>query len=329
VKGVLPGVKMECAPCPLGCSGGDLVVLTGRDRLHGLPGKFTVVRCRGCGLLRTDPRPTRAAIGGYYPETYGPHLGPDSPPGDSPAGGRTGWGRHARRVRRYLLYDMYQFRTELIPDLPPGRMLEFGCGTGAFLRRMEAKGWEVEGLEPSERAARMARSCGLNVRTESLETAADPPFPFDLAVGWMALEHLHEPLRGLSNLWRWVRSGGRLVFSVPNAKSMEFRLFGDAWYALQLPTHLYHFTPETISLLLASSGWRMERVYHQRVLGNLAASLAFALEDRGLDNRLTRFLAGFPSAGGRLPYRVYPLASLLAAFGQTGRMTVWARRRDD
>lgn len=279
--------------------------------------------------MRTNPRPTLETIRFYYPDTYGPHREHESPQKGSTTDIRPAWGSIARRVRRYLLYDMYRFRTEILPPLPPGRMLEFGCATGAFLLRMAEKGWEVEGLEPSERAANVARSHGLNVRTDSLETSPDPTAPYDLAVGWMTLEHLHKPVLGLSNLRRWVRPGGWLVFSVPNAGSLEFRLFRDAWYALQLPNHLYHFTPKTISLFLDRSGWQTVRIYHQRVLGNLAASLANSLLDRGICNRLTRFLTNFPETGGRLPYRVYPLAFILAAFGQTGRMTVWARRRDD
>ena len=323
-----PCVELENAPCPLGCEAGDVVVLTGRDRLHGLPGMFTVVRCRKCGLLRTDPRPTPNTMGYYYPETYGPHRKPETPPVDSVESVPM-WKRLARCWYHALFYGLYRFRTESVPDLPPGRLFEFGCGTGSYLLRMAGKGWKVEGLEFSSRAAGIARSLGLNVRTGSLEDAPDPPAPYDLAVGWMVLEHLHDPLLGLSKLRRWVRPGGWLVFSVPNAGSLEFRLFGEAWYALHLPNHLYHFSPGTVSLLLERSGWKKECILHQRVLGNLAASTAFALENCGIRNRLTRFLEGFPEAGGRTPYRVYPLACLFAAFGQTGRMTVWARRRDD
>ena len=49
--------RIENVSCPLGCIKGDEIVLTGRDRLHDLPGEFTVVKCRSCGLMRTNPRP--------------------------------------------------------------------------------------------------------------------------------------------------------------------------------------------------------------------------------------------------------------------------------
>jgi hypothetical protein len=49
----------------MGCDDRDERVLQGRDRLHDLAGTYTVVRSSGCGLLRTDPRPTADTIG-YY-----------------------------------------------------------------------------------------------------------------------------------------------------------------------------------------------------------------------------------------------------------------------
>ena len=67
-------VALEAVPCPLGCAPDDEIVVRGHDRLHELPGEFTVVRCRGCGLLRTTPRPTPEAMGFYYPAEYGPYL---------------------------------------------------------------------------------------------------------------------------------------------------------------------------------------------------------------------------------------------------------------
>lgn len=320
-----PGsIALEHSPCPMGCPVSDETILTGCDRLHGLPGEFRVVQCRACGLMRTDPRPTRESIGYYYPDTYGPHR---NTAGGDPvvSGSPSRRSRLAGRIARFLYRDVFVFHTETVPPLAPGRMLEVGCGTGAFLRKMAAQGWDVEGLEFSERAAETARSFGCAVRTGSLEDFPDPGRKYDLIVLWMVLEHLHDPALGLRKLRRWLSSGGWLVFSVPNAGSLEFRLFREHWYALQLPTHLYHFTPGTARLLLERCGWRAERIFHQRTVSNIAASLGYLLPDRGPAGGLARVLRFFPERGGWAPYGLFPLAYLLSVFGQTGRMTVWAR----
>ncbi len=322
-------VVLETVPCPFGCAGGDETVLVGHDRLHGLPGAFQVVKCRACGLLRTNPRPTRKTIGFYYPEDYGPHLRTVETAAATPPRERPRWKRLGLRAHRYLFYEAFRFNHERFPPLPPGRMLEVGCATGAFLHAMAERGWEVEGLESSERAAREARSHGHIVYLGTLEEAPDPTRLYDLVVGWMVLEHLHNPLLGLEKLRRWVRPGGWLALSVPNAGSLEFRWFREAWYALSLPTHLYHFTPRTLTRLLSECGWRAERIFHQRLMSNLLASMGYVLEDRGYRNFITRALVTSPVREGRLHYRLYPLAWMLSLFGQTGRMTVWARKPND
>lgn len=308
-------VMIEGGPCPLGCRLDDTLVLTGRDRLHGLPGVFRLVRCRTCGLMRTNPRPTIETIGYYYPESYGPFRGTRV---DLSAAGRAARWKDA--VQR-----LFQFHTESVPPVAAGRMLEIGCASGRFLHLMAEKGWEVEGIEPAAGAAAAARKLGYCVFTGSVEQAPSPSRPYDLIVGWMVAEHLHEPVVALRKLASWTSPGGWAALSVPNAAALEFRVFRDAWFALQLPTHLFHYTPCTIRLVLEAAGWRVQRVMHQRSVSNFAASVAYALEDRGVAPRLARMLHGFPESDYGA-YLAYPLALPLSLLGQTGRMTVWARR---
>ncbi len=113
-------------------------------------------------------------------------------------------------------------------------------------------------------------------------------------------------------------------FSVPNAASLEFKLFQSRWFALRLPNHLYHFTPETMTKLLRQAGWEVASIHHQRVLSSLFSSLGYLLQERGW-GRLERWVVGRPSDKVRLYQLLYPLADI---FRQTGRMTVWAKKPD-
>ena len=145
----------------------------------------------------------------------------------------------------------------------------------------------------------------------------------------MVLEHLHDPVLALRKLHRWVEPRGWLVLSVPNAGSLEFRIFKDRWYALQLPNHLYHYTPQTVRKMLEAGGWKTIRIFHQRVLSNLLGSIGFWLRDRKAAPHLAHRLVSLPGGSGRVNYIFYPMALFLSLFGQTGRMTIWARRIDD
>ncbi|MDP5238383.1 class I SAM-dependent methyltransferase [Uliginosibacterium sp. 31-16] len=303
-------VVLEDCACPMGCVRADQRLFSGADRLTGRAGIFDVVQCHCCGLLRTNPRPVPESIGLFYPDDYGPYVGT-----------RIVAPRQRSWCKRALI-RLLEHNGERVPTLPPGRMLEVGCASGRFLRKMADQDWSVQGIEFSASAAAAARAGGFEVHAGSLEDAPTPAERFDLIVAWMVIEHLHDPLACLQKLREWSQPGAHLALSVPNAGALEFRVFKDRWYALQLPTHLYHFTPETMTALLEKAGWRVERILHQRLLTNLLLSLAYAAHDKGL-SRFARLIERF--CASRLSLLLHPLACLLALFGQTGRMTVWAR----
>ncbi|MCU7850085.1 MAG: class I SAM-dependent methyltransferase [Candidatus Thiodiazotropha sp. (ex Lucinoma kastoroae)] len=309
-----PDIEFEKSPCPMGCHASDELIVIGQDRINHLPGEFHVVKCQQCGLMRTDPRPTSDSMGFYYPDDYGPYLGTQASANNTRSAALKRW-----------LRTILDVRSEYIPKIAPGKLLEIGCASGAYLQKMEGMGWQVTGIEFSPHAAEAARELGYPVYAGSLESATLESTDFDLITGWMVLEHLHDPVAGLHKLYEWVRPGGWLAFSVPNAASLEFKLLKERWYALHLPNHLYHYTPDTIRAMLTHTGWTTPTIYHQRTLSSLLASMGHFLDDKGY-HHISRWVVGKPQDPVRLYQVLYPLAMLAATMGQTGRMTVWARK---
>jgi SAM-dependent methyltransferase len=281
-----PGVELEERRCPSGCAADDELVLEGRDRIHGIPGRFRVVRCRSCGLMRTDPRPSAATIGVYYPDHYQPYAS---------TGEQVVVSRSAikRTLRRWLGLEPRR-----LPAVAPGRAVEIGCASGSYLQQMRRDGWAVEGIEFSESAASQARAQGLQVATGSVETASPGMQPVDLVAAWMVLEHLHEPVAALRRIRSWVRPDGYLVGSVPVHGRLFLRLFGGASYDLHLPNHLYHFTRSSLTNLLRLAGWRVERIVWQRNPNTLLWTLEYVATDRGWNRlaALVRWLRAAPAA---------------------------------
>lgn len=300
----------------MGCESNDDLLFIGYDRLHQLPGQFSVARCKTCGLIRTNPRPTRETIGCYYPDEYGPFqtgIQPQKP--------------NTSNLWKRAFHSVIKYNYEPVPPIPPGHLLEVGCAGGRFMYTMAQQGWQVAGIEPDSKSAEKARALGYSVYTGTLEDAPKPPLQYDLVVGWMVVEHLHAPVASLRKLHEWVKPGGWLAISVPNAASLEFRIFKDAWFALQVPTHISHFTPRTITQILQHSGWKVERIFHHRNLCNLAISLGYKMQDWGYpNNRLTHALLNFETGSWRKQQMAYPLAFLMSLLGQTGRMSIWARK---
>jgi SAM-dependent methyltransferase len=214
---MMGAIQLEDVSCPLGCPKSDEVILAGRDLLRDLPGEFTIVKCRTCGLMRTNPRPSQDTIGFYYPDDYGPYLGTQVRQ-TKPSSG-------IKKLLKPWVRRVFNFNSMKLPSLAPGRMLEIGCASGAFLHQMAGQGWQVQGVEFSQKAAQAAEQLGYPVHAGPLETAPRPGEPFDLIVGWMVLEHRHDPIGGLKKLGEWAKPGAWLALSVPNAASQSFRFF--------------------------------------------------------------------------------------------------------
>lgn len=309
-------VSFESVPCGF-CGGEDAaLLLSGPDRLLGLPGVFRVVRCVRCGLLRQDPRPTVESIDAYYPRGYDPYS---TAIDDEPSA--------LKRLDRR--YGMWKRRRAIERILPEGRLLDVGCATGNFLHEMTRSGrWEVAGVEPGREAAAYARErLGLTVHLGRLAEVDLAPSSFDVVTMWNVLEHLHDPLGGLRAVQRLLVPGGLFVFSIPNLEGLEARLFGRYWLGWELPRHLYFFPRSVIGKMLAEAGlvvlrWRcLVGAYPAFLL-----TLRFALEGMVGRSRAVRLVAGGAQS---MPARLLaaPAFWMLTTARQASVITGFARRK--
>ena len=61
---------LESAPCALcGSEIYDVYLPRAKELYNGLDAWFDVVRCRQCGFVFTNPRPTATTIGCFYPDS--------------------------------------------------------------------------------------------------------------------------------------------------------------------------------------------------------------------------------------------------------------------
>jgi SAM-dependent methyltransferase len=142
---------------------------------------------------------------------------------------------------------------QVLPRHGQSRLLDFGCGGGAFLALMHRAGWQVTGVDASaEAVSRLRSELGVRVLAGTLPHPELEPESFDIVTMWHTLEHVHDPLGVLREAHRLLVPGGRLVID-----SLPFRWFGPAWFGLELPRHLTHFTPPTLRRMLEQAGFRV------------------------------------------------------------------------
>lgn len=259
-----PALEWEEVSCLLCGSGRRKPMLEGPDPAPDGRGLwFAVVQCQDCGLCYTNPRPNLSSMGQFYSRTYTPHQIKLKPV------------RQAQWYKWQRWCGGLDYRKTL-PVHGQGRLLDFGCGSGSFLRRMQQQGWQVAGLDLSPQAVRNACQQGLRVLLGSLPHPELAPASFDTITMWHSLEHVHEPLAVLRAARQLLVSGGRLVVSVPNLDSLAFRWFGRHWFGLELPRHLTHFTPWTLRLMLYRAGFKTLSVHMDRHSSWLRSSSGLA-----------------------------------------------------
>jgi SAM-dependent methyltransferase len=257
-----PDPDTETVSCP-GCGATEVEVLLPECSDHWLfvPGSFPVVRCVGCSLVRTDPRPGPESLPAFYPPEYKP-LGPRGP--DNPIG-RSAVARAARKLAA-IPYRL-RWGSDPMSGITPGVAIDIGGGDGSRLRSLRSLGWEIWLMEPRREAAKETGAMlGLPSDRIVIAYAEDADLPaesFDLITMDHVVEHLSEPSVALSSIARWLKPGGRLFIACPNFASIERKWFGRFWTGLDVPRHLFHFTPETLEALARDAGLELVEVRPQ------------------------------------------------------------------
>lgn len=281
---------MRLIPCEVCESDRHQFLFEGKDRFFGAPGDFKIVQCEECGLIFVNPQPESAMLKKYYPEVYyapkPSHYRQYSWLRRKVLEEYFGYGlrsnlpKSLRFLRKTILLQFKAKYRHSIPFSNGGRLLDIGCGNGTELYRLKAMGWNVYGVEIDDRASEMARSKGLQVFTGDIFGANYPDHFFHVVRMKFVLEHLPNPKETLIEIKRILAPQGRIYISIQNARSLNYWLFGARWFSLDVPRHLFSFTPRTIQRLLSSLGLKVKTIRFDSGTRTFLASLQYLANDR-------------------------------------------------
>jgi SAM-dependent methyltransferase len=273
---------------------------------HASDRTFEVFRCPKCGLGVTVPRLEGAALAGAYPHVYFQF-------------------EENIRVEQHPLSRRYRLdRVKQLQARHAGvELLDVGANTGMFVKTAREEGFDAQGLEISADAVAFGRKAwGLPLTVGTMESAGCAPSAFDVVTLWHVWEHLPDPLQSAQTAFRLLRPGGLLALAVPNFASLQARVFGPRWFHLDVPRHLYHYTPQAMAGLLRSAGFadvtlRFGSAQHDWA-GILGSIMNLAPPRESLVHKSVRKLIGTPLA--RL------VAGVEAHAGQGGTFELYARK---
>lgn len=124
-------------------------------------------------------------------------------------------------LEQFLVRDVDFFSKKQDPYaklLPPeAKVVEIGSYAGGFLHVAASWGWEVEGIDIGEDAARFANDRGYKTFQATLEERAYPDGSLDGLFIWNCFDQLPNPASTLLEASRVLRKGGPIVIRTPNA----------------------------------------------------------------------------------------------------------------
>jgi 2-polyprenyl-3-methyl-5-hydroxy-6-metoxy-1,4-benzoquinol methylase len=234
------------AHCPV-CTSPDIKnVLAVKD--YTVSGKiFYIAECGSCSLRFTQDVPDAVSILPYYKaEEYISHT----------------------NTSKGLINRLYQFvrkRTmvkkrkliEKCTGVKKGNLLDVGSGIGTFVNEMRQNGWNANGLEPDADARKAARQLYQLDLADTREFYQLSPDNFDAITLWHVLEHVHDLTGYVQQLKAILNKNGKLFVAVPNYTSLDAKIYREYWAAYDVPRHLYHFSPQSMKVLMEKNGLKI------------------------------------------------------------------------
>ena len=219
--------------------------------------------------------------------------------------------------KKTLFEKMYQFvkgialknKLKLInSQSQKGKILDIGAGVGDFLMTAKNDGWEIIGIEPSEKAKNIAIKKGVSFVNEVKEIESHS---LDVITMWHVLEHVPNLEEQITELKRMIKPNGTIIIAVPNFNSFDANYYGNYWAAFDVPIHLWHFSKTAIQKLFAKEQLELVNVLPMK-FDSFYVSLLSEKYKTGKMNYLKAFWIGLQSnrygkANSEYSSRIYVL----------------------
>ena len=208
---------------------------------------FRLARCPSCELEFQSPRPTLKQLATtVYGAVY--HR-PEQRVADS-----IQEGHYTRQI---------QWFTQVLRE-DRRRVLDIGCGTGAFIRFAMQRGWSVDGTDIV--ISDSASQTGVDLWEGQLPLIEFGANRYDVVRFNHVLEHTQDPAAELRSARAVLTEGGLLYISVPNLAGLSVRLKSwqsrlhlkrRRWKHYSALHHLWFFTPQSLRQLVKEAGFEL------------------------------------------------------------------------
>lgn len=235
------------------------------DKIH-----YCIVKCKRCGLIRSDPILNEEEIHDLYKKsslTYQEEI----------KNIRTTYTRYFKKALPY------------IPTL--GNFLEIGCGNGFFLETAHALGFKnVCGVEPSTEALRKSNPA---LRKKIVNKLFQPNLfkkeTFDIICMFQVFDHLSQPNETLQECHKILRDKGIILGINHNVRSFQSLLLGEKSPIIDIE-HPYLYDKKTIKQIYEKNNFEVLKIFNVRNKYSIAYWVNLLPVPTQIKNKVTEIL---------------------------------------
>jgi 2-polyprenyl-3-methyl-5-hydroxy-6-metoxy-1,4-benzoquinol methylase len=257
------------------CEKGEFKLLfKNYDRMHGIEGNFNLVRCKSCGLVFVNPQPNRKEMLRYYPQKEYYSL-KKNPVEDLKLKLYEIFYNKNNFLKKIILTPLrFMIRSTIIT---PGNFLDIGCGDGKFLRLMNRLGMKCWGIEPY--GVSNVNEKNFKILNCDLKKAKFKEKFFDVITLNHVFEHVEAPSLMLDEIYRILNKNGKVIIATPNIGSFTAKIFGNKWFQLDTPRHLFLYSEETLKKYARKEGFVIKKIIYNSTPLQFSASLVYLLNE--------------------------------------------------
>jgi 2-polyprenyl-3-methyl-5-hydroxy-6-metoxy-1,4-benzoquinol methylase len=214
---------------------------------------FALISCASCNLQITNPRPDDDQLGKYYLSTdYISHSNQSKSFTD--------------KLYKLARYFTLKWKLSLVKEFSTNpkekiNLLDYGCGTGDFLKACYDDGLKLSGVEPSD----IARTKAISQVGQKIYYDLSEVTSYNIITLWHVLEHIPDLTQTLECIINKLEKNGTIIIAVPNHLSFDAHHYKNHWAGYDVPRHLWHFSQQNMKELLIKNNLTLVKIYPMKL----------------------------------------------------------------